>query len=322
MTGRRGGIGPKTDCGPSRARSPVQADKRAMPDLIAPRELPKWVPGRILSASDSLGWKGVAHRAYRYAGLDVQIPAMDSFMVVRYRRGQTPMDRRFDGRWTRTRCAPGDFSLLTRSARSHWHWTEDVEVSHVYLSAELMSRVAIDMLDREVSEIRLHDLLRDRDPVVTQICDEITREAVQGNLGGPIYVDALGVQLAVHLLRHYASIAFSDPAGAGGLSPAQIRRLEAFIEQHLHEQIRLEDMAELVGLGVWTFNRRFKQAVGRSAYAFVIEQRMDRAQGLLRRGGLALKEVAARCGFSDQAHLTRMFRARLGVTPAQYRRCL
>ena len=291
-----------------------------MQTLIAPRDLPKWVPGRILSASDSLGWKDVGQRSYGYRGLDVQIPPMDTFMIVQYRRGQTPMDRRFDGRWTRTRCAPGDFSLLTRSAQSHWHWTENVEVSHVYLSQALMSRVAVDMLERDVSEIRLHDLLRETDPVITRICNEITREAVQNNLGGPIYVDALGVQLAVHLLRHYASFEFCDPADPGGLSPAQVRCLVEFVEAHLHEQIRLEAMAERVGLGVWTFNRRFRQTFDRSAYAFVIDKRMERAKHLLRRGSLAVKAVAASCGFSDQAHLTRMFRSRLGVTPAQFRK--
>jgi AraC family transcriptional regulator len=34
----------------------------------------------------------------------------------------------------------------------------------------------------------------------------------------------------------------------------------------------------------------------------------------------AVKEVAASCGFADQAHLTRVFRCRLGSTPAQVRR--
>lgn len=300
----------------------MQPNAQAARTLITPRELPKWVPGQILSASDSLGWKGIAHRAYRYRGLDVEIPAMDSFMVVQYRRGQTPMDRRFDGRWTKTRCAPGDFSLLTRSERSHWYWTEDVDVSHVYLSQDLMSRVAIDMLERDVAEVRLHDVLRERDPVVTQLCDRITREAVHNNLGGPIYVEALGLQLAVHLLRHYASFAFGDPADAGGLSPAQVRCLEAFVEAHLHEPIRLEDLAGLLGLGLWTFNRRFRQAFGRPAYAFVVDRRVERAKRLLRDGDLAVKQVAASCGFSDQAHLTRMFRARLGVTPAQFRKSL
>ncbi|MFA5967626.1 MAG: helix-turn-helix transcriptional regulator [Sphingomonas sp.] len=78
-------------------------------------------------------------------------------------------------------------------------------------------------------------------------------------------------------------------------------------------------MASVLGMGVWTFNRHLNQTIGKSAYAFVLERRMARASALLRDRSLPMKEIAAACGFSDQAHMTRMFRAKLGVTPGQYR---
>ncbi len=109
-----------------------------MSTLITPRDLPTWVPGRVLSASDGLGWKGVAHRAYLYTGLDVYIPPLDHYMIVHYRRGQTLMDRQVEGQWSRKKCTPGDFSLLTLSEMSHWHWTECINVSHTYLSEALI----------------------------------------------------------------------------------------------------------------------------------------------------------------------------------------
>ena len=111
-----------------------------MPSLITPRELTKWVPGKVLSASDALGWKDVGQRTYRYVGQDVAVRGIDHFTIVRYCVGATRMERRFDGRWTRTHCAPGDLSLLTRSQGSHWHWTEDIDVSHVYLSEQALAQ--------------------------------------------------------------------------------------------------------------------------------------------------------------------------------------
>ena len=75
-----------------------------------------------------------------------------------------------------------------------------------------------------------------------------------------------------------------------------------------------------MGLGVWTFNRRLRTATGRSGYALVVERRIQRAKQLLGDGDLALKQVAAACGFSDQAHMTRMFRARVGTTPGRFRK--
>ena len=240
-------------------------------------------------------------------------------MVVHYLRGETPMDRQFDGRWTRTTCDPGHFSLLSRSADSHWHWTEDVEVSHVYLTEALMCRVASDMLGQPVAEVRLHDVLRGQDAIVDHIAGEVTREAMQHGVGGPLYAEALSVQLAVHLLRAYATCHFKAPGHACRLSDREVRQLEAYVDAHLHHAITLEDMARSLGMGVWTLNRHLRRTLNASAYSFVVERRIERARALLRIGDLSLKEIAAATGFSDQAHMTRMFRARLGTTPGQYR---
>ncbi|MBL8475441.1 MAG: helix-turn-helix transcriptional regulator [Methyloversatilis sp.] len=286
---------------------------------ITPEELLDWVPGTILSSSDKLGWKGVSHRAYHYAGLDVFIPPLDHFMVVRYAAGQTPMDRCFDDRWSRAQCAPGDASLLTMSQASHWHWTQDVDVSHVYLSNTLMDRVASEVTERSVAEVRLRDVLCAKDPTLVAITDAITSEAKQNGMGGPLYVEALGTQLAVHLLRNYADVRFRSSNDPGRLSSAQLRRVLDLIESRLHEALTLEDMAEAAGLGVCTFSRRFRETQGRAPHAFVIDQRVKRARELLTIGDLAVKEIAASCGFSDQAHMTRVLHARLGLTPAKLR---
>lgn len=301
------------------AITPAPAAAKFERGLISVAQLPLWVPGDILSASDDLGWQGVAQRSYHYHGQDVEIPPLDCFLLVHYRQGNTPMDRQFDGRWTRTRCAPGHFSLLSRSADSHWHWTEDLEVSHVYLTEALVCRVAGDMQGREVAEVHLHDVLRGLDPVVGHIAEEVTREAMHQGIGGPLYAEALSVQLAVHLLRGYATCQFKAPAEPGRLSERELARLEAYVDAHLHHSITLEDMAQALGMGVWTLNRHLRRTLNLSAYAFVVERRLQRAQQLLRTGGLSLKEVAAAAGFSDQAHMTRMFRARLGLTPGQFR---
>jgi len=256
-----------------------------MSSLITPRELPKWVPGKVLSASDALGWKDVEQRTYRYVGQDVAVPGIDHFVIVRYCAGGTRMERRFDGRWTRTHCAPGDLSLLTRSQGSHWHWTEDIDVSHVYLSEALVSRVATDVMERSVAEVQLHDVLRTQDATLTAIVDAITREAHQQGIGGALYVEALGTQLAVQLLRRYACVTFRDSVAGGRLSRSQVGRLLAYIEARLNEPISLDDLATVVGMGVCTFSRHFRETLGRAPHAFVIDRRVERAKRMLSRSG-------------------------------------
>ncbi len=192
-------------------------------------------------------------------------------------------------------------------------------MSHIYLSNPLMSRIAGDVMERSVEDVQLHDVLRADDPTLQAITDAITGEAMQPGLGGPLYVEALATQLAVHLLRNYSRITVRQQSAAGRLSAQQMRRVVELIEARLHESLTLEDLADAAGLGAYTFHRRFRETRGCAPHAFVIDQRVERARRLLATGDLAVKEVAASCGFSDQAHMTRVLRQRLGQTPAKLR---
>jgi AraC family transcriptional regulator len=134
-----------------------------------------------------------------------------------------------------------------------------------------------------------------------------------------LYVEAAATQLVVHLLRKYARVTFRERTGEGRLSPAQVRRMMDYIESRLHEQLSLETLAAVAGMGVWTFTRHFRESFGRTPHAYIIERRIDRARRLLVEGSLPIKEVASVCGFADQAHMTRLFRAHLHTTPATLR---
>jgi AraC family transcriptional regulator len=291
-----------------------------MATIITPSEVPKYVPGTVTAASDDLGWNGVLLRAYHYTGLDVIVPPVRDFTIVSYRRGATFMERRCDGAWTKTHCEPGDVSLLTRSERSHWRWTEDIEVSHVYLAETLLSAICTEVMDRCVADVRLHDVLKAHDPVVTAAVAAITREAQHKAIGTALYVEAAATQLAVHLLRNYASVTFREPSDHGRLSPAQVRRLAEYIDSRLHESPNLETLAAVAGMGLWSFARHFRESFGRTPHAYIIERRIERARRLLAQGRMPIKEVASDCGFADQAHMTRVFRTHLGTTPAALRR--
>lgn len=295
-------------------------EKRRMSNLITPEELPNWVPGELTSASDGLGWKGIALRGYRYPGQDVFIPPMRDFMIVSYQHGDTPMERRFDGSWTQTTCAPGSASLLTRAQQSNWNWTENIDVSHIYLDQALLTTLASEAMDQNVLDVRLRDVLNVDDPVITSAVDAVRFEADQPALGGGLYVEAIASQLALHLLRHYSSVSFRDPADSSGLSSRQKKAIVDYIESRLDQTIDLESLARAAGLGLWSFNRRFRETFGCAPYAFVIERRIIRARSLIEGSNQPLKQVAAACGFNDQAHMTRLFKARVKTTPGALRR--
>ena len=103
--------------------------------------------------------------------------------------------------------------------------------------------------------------MKAHDPIVTAAVAAITREAQQQALGSALYVEAVATQLAVHLLRNYAAVTFREPSGKGKLSPAQVRRLTEYIDGRLQEQLDLETLATVAGMGMWTFTRHFRRIV-------------------------------------------------------------
>lgn len=291
--------------------------------LCPPEDLPKWVPGQVILGSDGQGWRNVALRSYRYCGQDVIVPAMRDYMIVSCRAGDTPMQRRFGGRWRHDHLGPGAASLLTRAQRAHWCWSAPVEVTHLYLAPTLVAEVASEVMERPVSGVELADVLRTDDPVLTAAVAAITAEAETRALGGPLYVEAIARGLIVHLLRRYASVRLAPHSGgAEGLSPCQIRLIREHVEANLAETLDLGGMAALLGMGVGRFTRLFRQSFGCAPYAHVLARRLCRARELLAATGLPIKEIAMACGFSDQAHLTRLFVRDTGTTPAAYRRAL
>lgn len=303
----------------ARYTPPVPVHPGHRPASIGFADLPVWVPGEILCASDDLNWSGVSQRTYRYRGQDVEIPPMDCFMIVQYEDGFTPMERQFDGRWTRTSCAAGHFSLLSNAADSHWHWTEGIVVSHVYLENQLLCRLASEMEGRPVEQVLLHDVLSGADPIVTQLTQMLRHEAATSCAGCSLYAEALSMQLGIHLLRHYAACRFRTSDAAACLNPTQRRRLQEYVDSHLADTITLEDLAQVVGTGVCGLSRMLRATWGTTAYRYVVDRRVERARQLVQLGDLPLKAIASMTGFSDQAHMTRTLRSRLGVTPGQLR---
>jgi len=285
--------------------------------IITPDELPLWVPGDLLSSSKELGWKDISQRSYHYKGQEVPIPPLDHFMIVSYHKGFTPMYRRIEeSAGIKTTCSPKDISLLSNSQNSYWNWTEDIIVSHIYLSNKFMSKIATDITEKPINNITLHDILQLQDPTLNVIIESLNAEVKNSGLGGPLYAEALGIQLVVHLLRNYASLNFKE-SKAAKLSKPQEKIIRDFININLHKPLRIEDLSHQIGMGSWSFSRRFKESFQCSPHAYLTKLRIEKAKKLLYEGDFAIKEIAYLCGFSDQAHLTRMLRKVLGTTPGR-----
>jgi len=103
--------------------------------------------------------------------------------------------------------------------------------------------------------------------------------------------------------------------------PLHVRRITQMLTRHPETFQTMEEAAAIAGVPVSTLRRHFKESTGRSLKQFHLEARVNRSRELLAANQrLSLAAVAERVGFSDEYHLSRVFKKLTGVTPSEYRR--
>jgi AraC-like DNA-binding protein len=107
-----------------------------------------------------------------------------------------------------------------------------------------------------------------------------------------------------------------------GSAKVHLARAESYIERHLAEKIRREDVARHCGLSPDHFSHLMRTAAGQTFRELVARHRVRQAGHLLARTGRSLSEIALDCGFTDQSYFTKIFCRIAGQNPLQYRKSL
>lgn len=109
------------------------------------------------------------------------------------------------------------------------------------------------------------------------------------------------------------------PAARTRPEHAAVRRARRYLEERWAAPVTLAELAAHAGLSRFELARTFRAQVGLPPHAFQLDLRIARARAQLA-AGEPPATVAAACGFYDQAHLNRVFKRAVGVTPARYAR--
>ncbi|MBI1173486.1 helix-turn-helix domain-containing protein [bacterium] len=115
-------------------------------------------------------------------------------------------------------------------------------------------------------------------------------------------------------------IAPREPSSHTGLAPWQMRRVQQAIEERLDDHISNAYLAAEARLSLSHFARAFRSSFGVSPHKYVLARRVARARDLMCATEEPLAQIAAACGFFDQAHFSKIFRQFENATPKDWRR--
>jgi AraC family transcriptional regulator len=159
------------------------------------------------------------------------------------------------------------------------------------------------------------------DNVISRLLKLLETEMLAGGETGLLYADSLAQALAARYLLLNENI---DQAIAQQVSPlpqASLRRVREYMEAHLQNNLSLDQLARETHYSRGHFLRMFRAATGMTPHQYLIERRIERAKHILcDEEETSLIDIAARCGFSSQSHMTRVFREETGVTPSAFKR--
>jgi AraC family transcriptional regulator len=210
----------------------------------------------------------------------------------------------------------GDADFVPAGLDGEWEDDADCSVLRISLSPALLDRAAED-LNLDPGAMTFAPRFQMRDPGVEHIAWALKGELERKDPSDRLYVDSLATALAARLMRLLPQGGKALRRTQHGLSPRRRRQVVDFIEAHLHDDLRLSDIARIAGVGATQLKASFPRALGLTVHQYVLRRRVERAKSLLLAGETSPAQVALAAGFAHQSHMALCMRRILGVTPRQ-----
>ncbi|QLL63721.1 AraC family transcriptional regulator [Sinorhizobium mexicanum] len=214
----------------------------------------------------------------------------------------------------RSQTGPGDLYLINPDEIHDGHpGLDGYRYRMIYPSVDLLVDVLEDVTGRAFRGTPCFSRLLLRDPELA-VAFHRAHGALEGKAGALEADEGMFSFLAKLFQRHGTAIILPVETRA----PSAVHRARDYLIANYSRDLGLDELAEVAGLSRAHLIRAFRREFHITPHAFLTDKRVREAKALLRQGWSAI-DTAYHCGFADQAHFSRHFKARTGVTPGAFR---
>lgn len=182
----------------------------------------------------------------------------------------------------------------------------------LYLDPPLLQQAREDVRDAAARALAFRAPVI-RDLPLRQLFDRVHRRLCGPDAAEPLFCEQALLHLAAGMERRLERVMLAPARGDC------IARARARIEDAPAAALTLEALAAEAAMSRFRLYRAFRQQLGLSPHAYLLQCRLALARRLLRTG-MPAAEAALAAGFCDQSHLTRWFTRTFGLPPARYAR--
>ena len=281
----------------------------------------------LVESSRSFGWTSLLvdrHHVVPAEG-EFETAATPDQTIVVLLKGEQQIEVLADGLWRRTVYEPGTVGTTPGSKTDRLRRCVDkragsFDKANLYLPRDLIDEAADEFRqagtargDRSLNALAFHDPL---------ICHAAKRliEAMRSG-ANDLYAAATARWLASHLICFHADHDRGErlTLDAGVISDRRIARVLEMMSGRLSHPPSLDELAAEAGVSKFHFVRLFREKVGQTPHAFLVQLRLEAAQSMLAATDLAVGAIAELCGYRRDTELIAAFSRRFGTTPGRWR---
>ena len=234
----------------------------------------------------------------RYEGPGTAAPPDAEVAIVVRGSDEGLVTCKFAGSWQSARPTTGSIWLRPIGGKSDEAriGSAKVEFLHLYVPTVVFARLMDDYNLPAVPGRSIRYSCGVQDELINQIGLSVLSEMMCPTAAGRMLVETSSLLLAARLAQAHAETELIrlPILTRHRLDDRRLRRVLAYIEEHLAEDITVADLANVACLSIFHFTRAFAAAMGVPPHRYVSRRRLETAKAMIATGRASLCEIALR----------------------------